>query len=190
MKIGDRYRRVSRLSGVIQWIIRGALIFAPVAIGLIFALDYFEVRGVNAAVSFEFIGMKNQYGDPAKNFGPVEFVVWGPLTLLVLYAIVAPLYHFDRLLTLYCEGTYFAAKIELHLRRIGQLLVATQILSVLYEPTGRYLLYLLRNRGGYTIELSLEFSHVVIVVVALFVIVVAYLMGLAHEAMEEAEFTI
>lgn len=187
MNIRDRYTRVSQLSRIIQWIIRGSLILVPASFGVIFALDYFEILGLTTNVWWT---MENQYGDPVTKVRLIDVLIRGPLALLVVYTAIAPVYHFDRLLTLYRRRTYFAAEIEHHLRRMGFLLFALQVLDVLVEPLSRYTTYLVRNRGGYRLEFSLEPSHVALMVVALFIIVLAYLMGLAHEAIEEAELTI
>jgi hypothetical protein len=189
VNIRDRYTRVSQLSRIIQWIIRGSLILVPASFGVIFALDYFGIPGVTTNVGFTW-RMENQYGDLVTKVRLIDVLIRGPLALLFVYTAIAPVYHFDRLLTLYRRRTYFAAEIEHHLRRMGFLLFALQVLDVLIEPLSRYTTYLVRNRGGYRLEFSLEPSHVALMVVALFIIALAYLMGLAHEAIEEAELTI
>ncbi len=106
MNIRDRYTRVSQLSRIIQWIIRGSLILVPSSLGVIFALDYFEIPGLTTNVWFTSTWtMENQYGDPVTKVRLIDVLIKGPLALLVVYTAIAPVYHFDRLLTLYRRRT-------------------------------------------------------------------------------------
>jgi hypothetical protein len=187
MQSDDRNVRITKLSRRIQGIIRTAVALTCALIPVVGILRFLDIA--NISTSFDW-WIKYESGEPVVFDGPIDFLVWGLAVALGLFLLTAPLYHLDRLLSLYRDGTYFAPANTLRLRRIGQLLIAQQVMLVLVEPLAAALLFLAKRSDSLHMKLSFEYNQGAIIAVSAVIILLAHLMGLAHEALVETELTV
>ncbi len=180
--------RIAKLSSRIHRTFR---VFLVLTCAGYFIVGILGAVGVpNFDFSWKLVPPTNSDDQPIPLEGPTDYLIWVPASLLMVFLFLAPLYYFDRLLIGYRDGRFFSVENTRLLRAIGYLLIAQQLWILFSESLCYLLLLMIKSSGTFLFKISIEYNHVAMIGVSLVIIILARLMGLANEAIEDRELTI
>lgn len=179
--------RIAKLSSRIQRTYRVFLVLVCAAFLLVIALTAAGFPTTDASWHW---GLRDSSDQPIPFDRPADYLVWLPATILMAFLFLAPLYYFDQLLAGYRDGKFFSAEPTRLLRGIGYLLIAQQIAIVFLDPLCWLVLLIISDSGTFVFKVEFNYNQAAVIAISLVIIILARLMGLANEAIEEREFTI
>ncbi|HHL20403.1 MAG TPA: DUF2975 domain-containing protein [Aliiroseovarius sp.] len=168
--------RIARLSVVLQWICRIALVILPLSM---VAAAIYSFRDPSMLAP-QFPGL-----DIAAPPGPAPLaIVFGLLAVPQLMALFV-LWQLERLFGLYRRGDTLTTAPALRIRRIGLGVVAAALLSLLLRPVAGAILTLGNPAGERQLVVTLSSADIGLVLAGGLMVVIGWVMGEAARIAEE-----